>query len=202
MLAIDYDIVGQHYQRFIRLAIERSDAILLVNRKIRIHLYKSNIPAYLCEDIDMAAYQTNLEWRSVADLQRYNDNCIEYMEKLQPFLIHVRHNTVWPSTQVGACDQDEEGFDICLYRSCGEIEPLLLQPRRLYGWMYPDFPEDLCLFTKNACWFHTTSHEEQAFLHVDNEVEVSYWEEQGLTFTGVFDAKLDVEMRYMEEYQR
>ena len=82
----------------------------------------------------------------------------EIKEKLKPYLVKKRHNSVWPGTE--SYSDRKYKFDICFYKTDINVISTILQAESLLKWEYPQYPEDICFFRKNKCWLFTVAHEE------------------------------------------
>lgn len=205
MPEIDQELKGTTYHRFIDYAIEKSDAFMLVVRRHRTHTLT------LDEYINKLRLNGKLAYLTDFAINRINENDLFkkefyrtelFCQEIEPFRIKIRHNPVWPSTKVGGTRRKSlvPDFDICVYRSCQEIKPFLLRVSRLYEWMYPYFPEDLCFFKEHKCWFYTCSHEERSYILADSVFEVKTLADMGIEFFDEYDQEYETNGRYFEEY--
>lgn len=116
----------------------------------------------------------------------YNNN--EYKLKMdsflyefKPYIKKIRHNrekyTEWPPTK----SFDNRFERNIFFLSCdSSLKGVLLKPERLYGWLYPYYPEDLCFFRKGYCWLTSCAHEEFSFVITDDKSEYNCLESLGL----------------------
>ncbi len=80
--------------------------------------------------------------------------------------ILIRHNPVWPSTELIRCPQVP---DLCVYRLNDHSLRILLSAGSLFGWNYPDLPEDLSFFSNGQCIMGINAHERYAFMQDSRE---------------------------------
>ena len=100
--------------------------------------------------------------------EKFMSNIEPFLQKIEPFKIKSRNDyPYWPYT----IQPELEGKEVyvCLYRICNEAKELLMEPKSLFNWRYPYYPEDLGFFKDNYCWFYTTAHEEVAIIYVNED---------------------------------
>lgn len=73
-----------------------------------------------------------------------------------------------------------ESYDVYYYKISNEVEKMLINQRRLYNMLFPDFPEDIRFFKDNNLWIETISHEEIGIINIDDEKEYNYLKSMGL----------------------
>ena len=91
-------------------------------------------------------------------------------------------------------------IDICVYGICNEVKTCLLEPKGLFNWKYPYFPDDLCFFKDGYCWFATVAHEGYACIYVENIKEIEILKDMGLKFEFV-KCDDDKEDLFYEDYK-
>ena len=132
-------------------------------------------------------------------LKNYNGNMNKFLSSFLPLLKKSRHNemqsTEWPGT-VSADNRHER--NIMFFKCDLSIKDLLVKPKRLYAWMYPDFPEDLCFFREGNCWLTSSAHEQFSYVITNDRHEFDILESMGI----IFDSKeyKDVGYTFFEEY--
>ena len=94
---------------------------------------------------------------------------------------------------------DNYFIDICVYKVCNEVKTYLTEPKGLFNWKYPYFPDDLCFFKDGFCWFATVAHEGFAVLFIKNYQDVILLKELGVQIEekGIEENKNDL---FYEEY--
>jgi hypothetical protein len=92
---------------------------------------------------------------------------IELLDMLKSFLLSREDKSSWPGTDLF----DEEKAIVYTYRLCSESANILKKVNNtLYGWVQPNYPEDLCFVKKDGVpWLITISHEHEAFLVLNAE---------------------------------
>jgi len=67
-----------------------------------------------------------------------------------------------------------------------ELKEELLGPLKaiggLYDWKYPNFPEDLCFFSKGKCFLKSVAHEKYCFIYTEDKLEKKILKKIGLKF--------------------
>ena len=110
----------------------------------------------------------------------FREHALAFYDQLRRFMIKERHNPIWPVTERGNCDRDEEGFNLGFFKSCEELKPYLLQPGHLFGWRYLYYPEDLAFFKDHYCWFGLCQHEEFSLVYPNSQVEYDLFIDMGM----------------------
>jgi hypothetical protein len=85
----------------------------------------------------------------------FNDNCDNILEMLKPYLIKKLKLKEWPGTKLFGHSA------IVYYFRCNLKTSEILKNacNKLYSWMSPNLPEDLCFFILNDPFFVTITHE-------------------------------------------
>lgn len=179
------------YEKLIDYALSKSDAFMLVSARYEDNFDVKNFRYTLAErekfesEIEYQEYLESFEKfkaQLLSSAQIYEDSAKPFLQKLQPFLIKVRHKPEeWPSTKCGD-NSGKINFDINLYKVCREVRAHLLEPEGLFHWQYPYFPEDLCFFKDGYCWLSTSAHERDASIYTNNKDDVQELENMGLKF--------------------
>lgn len=85
---------------------------------------------------------------------------------MEPYLIEERESSSWPGTMLLDGTAKVQRYRLVL----PTVTALRRATSRLYAWVGPDLPEDLCLLRPDKSpWLVTISHEAEAFLVVDSE---------------------------------
>jgi hypothetical protein len=82
------------------------------------------------------------------------------LTKLEPFLMSSRDESRWPGTELIGHTARVYCYTLTS-RSC---DILCSSVGGLYGWISPDFPEDLCILKDGTPWLTTVAHEREAYL--------------------------------------
>jgi len=103
--------------------------------------------------------------------RKYSSTVKQIKKALKPYRIKERYDTQWPSTT--SMDIDNT-YVIEVYRSNVETLDILCEPRSLFSWLNPTFPEDIAFFHRNRCWFLTCAHEHflRVFLRSQEDEEI------------------------------
>lgn len=179
------------YEKLIDYALSKSDAFMLVNARREDYCDVRNLKFILDErgkfenEIQYQIYLKSFEKFKAEILIRaqiFEESSKPFLQKLQSYLVKVRHKPEeWPSTKCGD-RSDKINFDINLYKVCREVRAYLLEPEGLYHWIYPYFPEDLCFFKDGYCWLSTSAHERNASIYTNNKDDLQDLENLGLKF--------------------
>lgn len=175
------------YTNLIEYAIKKSDVFMIVTWRLITDIESAfSLPDRNDFESD-EEYSDAVNFTEEAKAQRYKDEKIfkkftkEYLEKLEPFLIKKRNfPTEWPGTMVEL--NKDMSVDIGIYKACSNVKDYLLEPKGLFNWRYPYFPEDLCFFKEHKCWFYTVAHEGYASIYVNNIDDVNKIKKTGLKF--------------------
>ncbi|WP_245583006.1 hypothetical protein [Paenibacillus daejeonensis] len=90
------------------------------------------------------------------------------MYTLQPYVNTVKKQEYWPGTQLVGHYAD------VYYIACHpEVEAILqASTDRLYQWIMPSLPEDICFFKKSEPWLVTVAHEQIGIINTDDPIEI------------------------------
>ncbi len=124
----------------------------------------------------------------------YKKNVKKIKEALKPHLVKTRHNSVWPGTK--SYSDRKYNFDVCFYKTDVMAKSIILQAESILAWEYPQYPEDICFFRKNRCWFFTVAHEEIIGIVHETIEDLFFLESIHVKFE---EAMEDTEWEYIEE---
>ncbi len=99
-------------------------------------------------------------------IPEYNILKQKWQNELLQDRILIRHNPVWPSTNLIRCPQTP---DICIYRLNDHSLRMILSATSLFAWNYPHLPEDISFFSNGQCIMGINAHEHYAFLRDSRE---------------------------------
>ena len=105
----------------------------------------------------------SLVWR---DQLHFNEKATRVRTDLAALEVNVKRTVRWPGTRLlkGA-----GVATVVRYRCSPAALPVLNRPGRLFGWVTPDFPEDLSFYAADgSCTFASISHEGEAWVFSDN----------------------------------
>lgn len=202
-ILITKELKSESYSRFINYAFCKSDAFMLVTYRnigdIEL-MFNKPIDLSLSKDIQELILKSNEEAkkRKYKNMDIFKKNTEPFLEKLKPYIVKKRNfPTEWPGVKVIL--NKYTNVDICVYRICEEIKTYLLEPKGLFNWKYPYFPDDLSLFNKGYCWFTTVAHERYACMYVDNDEEIKILKELGVEFQ-IIECSENEGSLFYEEY--
>ena len=203
-MILNKDIIGKTYNQFIQYAINTSDAFLTVVlknpsppfcSKRQLTVAKEFLPSF---EPDMTTIErwANREKKEIEQDTIYKTSCAEFIKELDSYLIHQRHNPIWPSTEILS---GSSLYDINVYSTNQSVKELLLRPNSFLSWRFPYFPEDLSFFRNGYCWVYASSHEEYIEIFPKNEEEYNILTDMGIEFTDEYKVTPVSELFY-EEY--
>lgn len=109
----------------------------------------------------------SLVWRDQLD---FNEKAGRVREHLRALEVEVVRTVRWPGTLLlkGA------GLaTVVLYQCSDQAVEALCKPRRLFGWMTPNYPEDLAFYgSDGSCVLGTVSHEREAFVFDEHALAI------------------------------
>lgn len=70
-------------------------------------------------------------------------------------------------------------YEKYFYQMSDTVKAFLLEQDDLFGWKFPNLPEDIAFFDKDRCWMEIVAHEHLAFMEID-EQEKKELEEIGI----------------------
>ena len=147
-------------------------------QKIRGKLYQKMISqACVLSDAVMLVYEFNEDmFPENADKMR------ELRSMLMPYLLHTRNNGErtpkdiffgWPGTRrvlAGFCPRKPDTY-VDVYELSPIVEDVLLSVDSFLDWWPYKNPTDICFFKDEECWFGTTVHEYDMWIHGDAAIE-------------------------------
>jgi hypothetical protein len=84
----------------------------------------------------------------------------QLLDDLSPWILEETSVTEWPGTRLV-----DDVATLHRFETVPDIEPLLRRVDRLYGWLQPDYPEDLSFYNADgAVWLGSCAHEGFAYL--------------------------------------
>lgn len=163
-------IENEKYQKLIKYAFQRSDAIMFVIRKGIL----SNSERYKME-------------KKMEIIKR----------KLSKSFLKQRNGSHWVFTRVGYKEMAKDGyvipgyndppdfdnfFEILFYKTDEEVEKYILTNKSLYNWLEPKYPEDISFFKDGYCWLYSVAHEDLCEIYCDSSKEYEYLKSIGIDF--------------------
>jgi hypothetical protein len=91
----------------------------------------------------------------------------QLLEDLSPWLVEETAVREWPGTKL------LDGVaKLYRFKAVPEVEPVLRRVDRLYGWLQPEYPEDLAFYNDDeTIWLESCAHEGFASLEVSSRSE-------------------------------
>jgi hypothetical protein len=136
-----------------------------------VHVFTTDISDEAYADFLSAMLGTSsrfsLVWRDQLD---FNEKASRIREQLRDLEVEVLRTVRWPGTLLlkGAGTAT-----VVLYRCSDRATEVLHKPRRLFGWLTPNYPEDLAFYgSDGSCALATVSHEREAFVLSENALSV------------------------------
>lgn len=176
------------YNRLIEYACAKSDAFMLViyryDKKIQSTALEIKGKFAKSKEIQASICRANEEAqkRRLRDRKIFKESAKPFLKKLDPYMIKKRNfPTEWPGTQVIFYDNNTD-VDICVYKMCEEVKKFLLEPKGIFKWKYPYFPEDLCFFKDGECWLETTAHDEFGIIYTNDFEDIETLKNIGVNF--------------------
>ena len=183
-------IKDEQYEKLIKYAISKNDAVMFVFRKDKFKLNNDLI-------LKISKNSKNLK------------------QKLSASFLKSRNGSYWVFTKVGYSQlgisdinipefNDPPGFDdlfeILFFKVDKNAEEYLLSNKDLYSWLNPKYPEDIAFFNKGYCWMYSVTHEEYCNIACENEEEYNYLKSIGIKFVEKSFEKTPVDELYFEKY--
>ena len=107
-----------------------------------------------------------LVWR---EQLKFSPSALQMVADLESSLVEERRTEEWPGTRLFGSQAWYR-----LYRCDEHSLPILARAGRLYGWLAPDFPEDLsCQLPTGECWLMSVAHESMGSVSVEGLDETS-----------------------------
>ncbi|WP_249897058.1 hypothetical protein [Paenibacillus sp. PK3_47] len=101
---------------------------------------------------------------------------LELLERLQPYRLETKKEDHWPGQMLLG-----HYADVHFFRCSPEVADILLEyTDRLYGWVQPRLPDDLCFLREGKPWLINTAHEHSSGLDTEAEEELTRLEKSGL----------------------
>jgi hypothetical protein len=156
---------------------------------MQVHVFNTDIYGEAYPEFLSAMLGTNsrfsLVWR---DQLHFNEKASRIREQLQGLEVAAVRTVRWPGTLLM---KGAGTATVVLYRCSNRATDVLRKPRRLFGWLTPNYPEDLAFYgSDGSCALATVSHEGEAFVLSDEafavvrhfvEPEVEQIDDEGLS---------------------
>lgn len=97
-------------------------------------------------------------------------------------LFYISKSSIEEKIQIEYKHKGEYIYNICFYKTSENVKEFLLQQNRLYKFLPPNLPEDICFLKNGKCWLRTTTHEHEGYIFEQNEAEKEYLKQIGLKF--------------------
>ncbi|MFA6809249.1 MAG: hypothetical protein WCR27_09690 [Eubacteriales bacterium] len=202
---ISDDLEFDKYNRFIDFAFTKSDAFMLVayRESDNVELMFKQPPAemQLSDEILQMISKSNEEAKKIKckEIAIFKERTEPFLAKLEPFLIKKRNSpSEWPGIKVVL--REHTSVEINVYRISDEVKPYLLEPRSLFNWKYPYFPDDLSFFNNGYCWFASVAHEGYACMFTNTYDDITILQELGLNFN-VTECDYNMKSLFHEDYK-
>lgn len=113
-------------------------------------------------------------------LERHNPEWCGQASWFEPF--NISTSSIEEKIQIEYQYKGEYLYDICFYKLSENVKEFLLQQGRLYKFLSPNLPEDICFFKNGKCWLKTTTHEHEGYIFEQSEREKEYLKRIGIKF--------------------
>lgn len=114
-------------------------------------------------------------------------------------LFYISKSSIEEKIQIEYKHKGEYIYNICFYKTSENVKEFLLQQNRLYKFLPPNLPEDICFLKNGKCWLKTIAHEHEGYIFEQNEEEKEYLKQIGLKFE---EYEIPEENIPYEEYKR
>lgn len=108
----------------------------------------------------------------------YKTHVKPFIKELQPYAIKRRHDPQWPGTVQAGTDRYQR--TIYFYRSDPNAAAVLKSAGRIFGWVYPYYPEDLAFFRQGYCWMASVAHEEYLWFYRETKEDLTFFRSLGV----------------------
>ena len=158
MITLQEDLTDQNYCDFVELSEQTSDAFSVLIR------YPKGIERQRANPT---------EWEQ--EYHEYFETMSVWQHKMEPFLLKSRHDSQWAA---GISYDRNFYFTINYYRFCKQTLSYVLEPKSLFRWNGPTYPEDICFFREGECWMSCCSHERFAVITSANPLVETFVEQK------------------------
>ncbi len=170
---ISYELLYEDaYINFIKECVMRSDTMSL-------DIYWPNESFCFfdkedCLNLGMseALYESRYEHEKkvyLEDKQLFETKCIPFLERLKKYLINQ--------------NDFERKLGKYNYFVSDEILELLLEPKSLSNWGFPNYPDNISFYKNNEPFFICTNHgQSNAAIKIKSKEEYDYWHSLGVFF--------------------
>lgn len=178
-------ITNAQYERLIKYAFQKSDAIMFVFRKDGFNNHQ------------------------ILELEKTSRNL---QEKFRDSILKIRNGPYWVFTKVGYSQlgisntefRDPPNFDklfeILFFKTDKELEKYMLSNSDLYAWLNPNYPEDISFFKDGYCWLYSVAHEEMCDIYCESVEEYNYLRSIGIEFIDDKFIEISNTELYFENY--
>jgi len=105
----------------------------------------------------------NFEWNKGDDFKNYKKKVKPILDAFEPNLIFSEQTNLYVNQETDRVNE------VYYYNTMGLSREPFNMVESIYDWCYPDFPEDLCFFKGEICWFQSIAHENMAFIYDDSQ---------------------------------
>lgn len=119
----------------------------------------------------------NIKLKPTDDFRSYCKNCKDLIEAVKPDMIqHYASNEFMDSIY-------NHALDIYVFNINADFQKVVVTKGSLSNWLYPDMPEDLCLFdSEKRPVLITLTHERLCYVHQETREERRRIEQMGVSF--------------------
>jgi len=97
-----------------------------------------------------------------------NDSGMLILQRLADSLKETTEQTKWAGTELY-----KDTVYVYHYSTDTQAREIIKEvSSSLYGWVHPDFPEDLCFYKNGKPWLINTAHERQSHILTEDKAEI------------------------------
>ncbi len=123
-------------------------------------------PSAFCDILDYGVGKCGSLLLVIQPLNRMSPDGVAVLKKLEPYLAEKKVTNKWPGHKMSAGNAlvHKYKYEDPFVKAIQDIND------HLYGWLQPNFPEDICLMRENGePWFVSITHEKDSYFSLLEE---------------------------------
>jgi len=116
-----------------------------------------------------------------------NDSYKKYLKKVKPICDDIEPYVIYRyTTKNYITARSKYIVDAILVKFYEGFKSILLESGGFHKWLYPDYPEDLCFFEDEKCWFFTTAYESKFYIVEPTDEDIKMIGNIGIKYKSTF----------------
>ena len=112
--------------------------------------------------------------------KKYLNNIKPICDSIEPYIIYKYYTKHYMHTKSSIIR------DARLVKFYEGFKDILLKSGGFHKWLYPKYPEDLCFFKGQKCWFFTIVHEDMFYIVEPTDEDIDMIEKIGIEYQDIY----------------